>query len=630
MAARKPLVRVGGKNVQLPAGDTLAGVGDFLKDGSVQMTGAFRQAPSVTVDSTTNVLPVGAAASDNINVTGTSAIEYFDDVAPAGARVVLTFNSVRTIGDFPPYIDLPGGSITTAVGDTAEFLCTAAQQWKCLWYERANGTPLVGSPDPSKLPLAGGKMTGVINEANIQTFTTVVSGDFDISAITSQTIRVTGSGPISTVTNPPAGSGLELRILFADDGILVRNGGGNILLPGSVNITSKLGDSMLLLQTTSPGIWRCVDYQRADGTALVSAAGPTSTDGLPEGTTNLYYTDARAKAANTDKVPTSSVGAANGVAPLGSDSKIASAYLPSYVDDVVEFANLAAFPATGETGKIYIAVDTNREYRWSGSVYTAIVASPGTTDNVPEGTTNLYFTAARVLNVALAGLSLATGTAVIATDSILVAVGKLQKQITDLTAAVAGKEPTITAGAASQYWNGSKAFVDFAASVRSAVLTAISFATSTPVTASDSVLVAIGKLQAQLTAYGGVFRTETIATASVGQTSYAVPNGYTVGSIIVFFNGVLQAPADFTATDGANVVLASGSLTTSDIMSVLVIGAVRAQDDALLQYTVATLPAASANLAKLRYCTNMAGGAGPVFSNGTQWLRVADNTVVTT
>jgi hypothetical protein len=592
-------VRANGTALVAPAG----GTGDFKKDGSVQMTGAFRQAPSVTVDSTTNVLPVGAAASDNINVTGTSAIDYFDDVAPAGTRVVLTFNSVRTIGDFPPYIDLPGGSITTAVGDTAEFLCTAAQQWKCLWYERANGTALVGSPDNTKLPLIGGQMTGPFNEAYGSAALSGGTLTFGANG-NSAFVSANAGDQISAIADPSVTtSGATRRIVFVNAGIILVH--GNLFaLPTQANITVRLFDS-IILQADSAIAWRVISYQRADGSSLV---------GSPDAT----------------KVPLTAVGAANGVAPLGADSKIASAYLPSYVDDVLEFANLAAFPATGETGKIYIAIDTNREYRWSGSVYTAIVASPGTTDNVPEGTTNLYLTAARVLNVALAGLSLATGTAVIATDSILVAVGKLQKQITDLTAVVANKEPTITAGTAAQYWNGSKVFTDFAGSVRSAVLTAISFGTSTPVTATDSVLTAIGKLQAQLTAYGGVFRTETIATSSVGQTSYAVPNGYTVGSIIVFFNGVLQAPADFTATDGANVVLASGSLTTSDIMSVLVIGAVRAQDDALLQYTVATLPAANANLAKLRYCTNMAGGAGPVFSNGTQWLRVADNTVVTT
>jgi hypothetical protein len=43
--------------------------------------------------------------------------------------------------------------------------------------------------------------------------------------------------------------------------------------------------------------------------------------------------------------------------------------LPSYVDDVVEAANQAALPVTGETGKIYVTLDTLKTYRWSGSAY---------------------------------------------------------------------------------------------------------------------------------------------------------------------------------------------------------------------------------------------------------------------
>lgn len=49
--------------------------------------------------------------------------------------------------------------------------------------------------------------------------------------------------------------------------------------------------------------------------------------------------------------------------------KIPSAQLPAYVDDVLEFDNLASFPATGEFGKIYVDKTTNATYRWSGSTY---------------------------------------------------------------------------------------------------------------------------------------------------------------------------------------------------------------------------------------------------------------------
>lgn len=88
-------------------------------------------------------------------------------------------------------------------------------------------------------------------------------------------------------------------------------------------------------------------------------------------------------------------GAANGIAPLNASSKIDASYLPSFVDDVLEFANLAAFPVTGDAGVLYVALDTNRVYRWSGSVYVEVSSGPSNSDAVPEGSTNLYFTNGR-------------------------------------------------------------------------------------------------------------------------------------------------------------------------------------------------------------------------------------------
>ena len=46
--------------------------------------------------------------------------------------------------------------------------------------------------------------------------------------------------------------------------------------------------------------------------------------------------------------------------------------LPSYVDDVLEFPTLADFPAIGDAGKMYVALDTNKTYRWGGTVYVSL------------------------------------------------------------------------------------------------------------------------------------------------------------------------------------------------------------------------------------------------------------------
>lgn len=62
-------------------------------------------------------------------------------------------------------------------------------------------------------------------------------------------------------------------------------------------------------------------------------------------------------------------------AELGEDNLILSYQLPSYVDDVLEFATLANFPTTGESGKIYVAINTNLTYRWTGTAYVEISKS---------------------------------------------------------------------------------------------------------------------------------------------------------------------------------------------------------------------------------------------------------------
>jgi len=74
---------------------------------------------------------------------------------------------------------------------------------------------------------------------------------------------------------------------------------------------------------------------------------------------------------------------------------VPSSQLPSYVDDVIEYSALSGFPSTNDGGKIFVARDTGKIYRWSGSAYIEISPSPGSTDSVVEGSTNLYHTTAR-------------------------------------------------------------------------------------------------------------------------------------------------------------------------------------------------------------------------------------------
>lgn len=81
------------------------------------------------------------------------------------------------------------------------------------------------------------------------------------------------------------------------------------------------------------------------------------------------------QAALNGKLDTSLKGANSGLAELDSSGKVPSSQLPSFVDDVLEYTNKASFPATGESGKIYVDKATNLTWRWSGSAYVEISPS---------------------------------------------------------------------------------------------------------------------------------------------------------------------------------------------------------------------------------------------------------------
>ena len=80
----------------------------------------------------------------------------------------------------------------------------------------------------------------------------------------------------------------------------------------------------------------------------------------------------------------------------------------------------------------------------------------------------------------------------------------------------------------------------------------------------------------------GTTRTEFVFTATSGQTTFSTDDtstalAYSVGKIDVFLNGIRLAPADFTATNGTSVVLASGA-NTSDVLFVVAYGTFQVAD----------------------------------------------------
>lgn len=103
------------------------------------LTQALNHAPSVSLASSATV-NIGAAAANAITITGTTTITAFDSIADGAIRV-LTFADALTLTHNATSLILPGGAnITTAAGDVAVMLSLGSGNWRCIAYQRADGT----------------------------------------------------------------------------------------------------------------------------------------------------------------------------------------------------------------------------------------------------------------------------------------------------------------------------------------------------------------------------------------------------------------------------------------------------------------------------------------------------------
>ena len=126
------------------------------------------------------------------------------------------------------------------------------------------------------------------------------------------------------------------------------------------NIQSTLGISNWALASSKPSY------------AFSEITGTASSSQIP--TLAISKIDGLQTALN-NKLETSLKGAAYGLAELDANGLVPASQLPSYVDDVLEYASTTVFPSTGVSGKIYVALDTNLTYRWSGTTYVEISPS---------------------------------------------------------------------------------------------------------------------------------------------------------------------------------------------------------------------------------------------------------------
>lgn len=129
----------------------------------------------------------------------------------------------------------------------------------------------------------------------------------------------------------------------------------------------------------SSGLLSADDKKKLDG--IIEGATKTTVDSTLDSASTNPVQNKVVKNALDSKLDTSLKGTANGVAELDANGKVLSSQLPSYVDDVIEgyysdgkfySDNTYTNIITGESGKIYINLDNDKTYRWTGSVYTVI------------------------------------------------------------------------------------------------------------------------------------------------------------------------------------------------------------------------------------------------------------------
>ena len=261
---------------------------------------------------------------------------------------------------------------------------------------------------------------------------------------------------------------------------------------GNITSDGKIGTaSGKVITTTTGGVVQAEDqrgafnkdFETIPGNILMN--GPVSVGSSAK----IAHSDHR-HPSDTTKINISEKGAANGIATLGSDGKVPSAQLPSYVDETVEVVDfVATLPTSGLTvgqiyfnttdnklytatsatafgagvnpaqSIIYVRLSNNAPFRWTGSTMQVIdnpldYASQAEAENGTENTK--VMTALRVFQAILKWIQTKTLTffgtftvsnsAITGSDTILSAFGKAQGQINN-------KEELISAAAAVTTFN---------------------------------------------------------------------------------------------------------------------------------------------------------------------------------
>lgn len=243
-----------------------------------KMTGALDLAtppagdPVMPTADSNNFLSYGVAANNTANAirVAPNSNGLFGGVTglTPGATRIIKFTGTMTLNTGGRWNLPSSGAITTANGDIMEIMMSYdTVNADIISYTRKDGSPIAGATDATKLPLAGGKMTGALNLAVPVTLASAATTD--IGAQAANTINITGTTAITSLGTIAAGA---KRTLIFSAALVLTYSATALILPGAANIATAAGD-VAEFESLGGGNWKCTNYTRADGTAVVGSPG---------------------------------------------------------------------------------------------------------------------------------------------------------------------------------------------------------------------------------------------------------------------------------------------------------------------------------------------------------------------
>ena len=221
----------------------LPAAGLFTAAGGT-LTGALNWATAATVASASTA-DIGAAASNVVNITGTTTITALGTIA-AGAMRWVKFAGALTLTHNATSLILPGAAnITTAANDVGLFVSEGSGNWRCIAYQRADGSPF-------SYTATDARYFAITRPANVQTGTTYtfVAGDAKVPVTFNNAAAITVT--VNTGVHS-AGDQIDIITIGAGKPTLVAGSGFTLnSASGNKSISPQYGGATLyFLSSTS-------------------------------------------------------------------------------------------------------------------------------------------------------------------------------------------------------------------------------------------------------------------------------------------------------------------------------------------------------------------------------------------